>query len=338
MNIRIDPNKIALRPARPRHSSKLMVVYLPSLKIEEVIFKDICRYMKPCDALAVNDSSVINAKLKGKRKSGGKTEFLLVRKDGGFWEGLGKPASRLKEGEEVDIISPSGKKTSVNIKKKKKNGKFILQTPADILNYGYIPLPPYIASRRETDLKDGSDYRSFFSLRPGSVASPTASLHFSKELIGKLKRKGVKIAPVTLHVGPGTFIGPGAGPPPEKYLLSPASARIIGDAERVLICGTTVMRTLESCRIENGSVQASEGETSLYIKPGYRFKNRGMFLTNFHLPGTPLINLVGAYIGEKIGGEGLKALEEIYKRALKNDYRFLSYGDAMLMIDGENEK
>ncbi len=333
-NFSIPRKNIALHPANPPCRSKLMVIRIPSLKTEDIIFRDIVEYLKPSDAMAVNDSRVINARIRGKRETGGKTEFLLVEKNQGCWSALGKPASKISEGITVEILSPSGKKTAVEVIKKEEGGIFVLKTPDNILKYGYIPLPPYITAERDVKASDETDYRSVFSRREGSVASATASLHFTDEIVRRIKDKGVKIASVTLHVGPGTFMDTYRDPPPERFSVSGKSAGIINSAPRTLICGTTVMRALESS-VREGKISSASGKTSLYIKAPYRFTSRGMFLTNFHLPGTPLIDLVAAYIDEKIPGGGAAAVEKIYRLALEKDYRFLSYGDAMLVIDDE---
>ncbi|MGM0568357.1 MAG: S-adenosylmethionine:tRNA ribosyltransferase-isomerase [Elusimicrobiota bacterium] len=335
-NFNIPAGKIALKPASPRHTSKLMLIKLPSLETEHLIFRDIYDILEKGCAVAVNDSKVINARLKGKKSTGGRAEFLLLSFKDGLWEALGKPASRIKEKSVIQINSPRGKNTEVRIEKKKEGGRFLLSAPENILDFGHVPLPPYIVSKRPGVPEDEEDYRSVFSEYPGSVASATASLHFSRELKNSLIQKGVSFVPLTLHVGPGTFMGEYREPSREEYKLSPDSADKIENASRLLVCGTTSMRVLESC-FHKGKLRPSEGSTGLYIKPGYKFKKRDMFLTNFHLPQTPLIDLVSAYIDEKLPGEGRKVLKHIYCRAAEKDYRFLSYGDAMLFTNEKNE-
>ncbi len=328
----LPEEQIALYPANPPDSCKLMVVSLPSFKIEHRVFKDIVRYMKDGDVIAVNNSRVIPARLKGRKETGGKVEFLLLQKTENGWKALGKPAVRLKEGMKIDIFSGSGKKCIAKIYKKYSNGNFIINTPDNILDYGYMPLPPYIMSKREVQTSDSEDYQTNFALHDGSIAAPTSALHFTEKIVEKLKEKGVLFAPVTLHVGTGTFRANYDCPESEKYNITEKSAEILNRAKRICVCGTTAMRTVETVFNGREFVPLS-GETDLFIKPGYKFSKIGMFLTNFHLKETPLLLMVAAYLERFFPGRGAEKVVKLYSYAIEKKYRFLSYGDAMLLID-----
>jgi S-adenosylmethionine:tRNA ribosyltransferase-isomerase len=328
----LPEERIALYPVSPRESCRLMVIKLPSLQIEDRVFSDIDQYLKQGDAIAVNDSRVMTARLKGQKDTGGNVEFLLLEKQHNGWRAMGRPAQRLREGMEINIYSRAGKKCTVSILEKHENGIFKIAASEDILEYGQVPLPPYIISRRDLIDGDSKDYQTNFASSDGSVASPTSALHFSDKVINNLKNKGVTFAPVTLHVGPGTFRSNYERPDAEKYIFSDESANVLNNAERICICGTTVMRTIET--VYNGKdYEASSGETDLFIEPGHEFSRVKMFLTNFHLPGTPLLLMVAAFLERYFPGQGRQKVVELYEYALKQEYRFLSYGDAMLMID-----
>ncbi len=330
----LPEEKIALFPARPSDSSSLMVVHLENFKVEHRVFNEITDYFVPGDVLAVNNSRVIPGRLKGRRITGGRVEFLLLEKKAGkenLWRALGRPASRLKEGEEISVKSPKNEECFVKIRKKKRKGGFLLETPGDILKYGRVPLPPYIASKRANVDSDKREYQSNFSEVAGSAAASTSTLHFTPGLIEEIKKKGAGFAPVTLHIGPGTF-RPQSRPGAEKFSIQKESVEKLKKARRVCACGTTVMRTLETVFKEKGGFEELSGKTDLYITPGFDFKSSEMFLTNFHLPGTSLLEMVAAYIEKDYPGEGSERLLHLYSEAIEKDYRFLSYGDAMLLI------
>jgi S-adenosylmethionine:tRNA ribosyltransferase-isomerase len=329
INYYLPEDRIALHPVSPRDSCRLMVVDLPSLDIEDKRFNDIADYLEKGDAVCVNDSRVIHARLKGKKHTGANVEFLLLEKEDIGWKALGKPSARLKQGTQIQISSPNTGTCTVGISNKFDGGYFMLDTPDDILKYGHVPLPPYIGARRKTAAEDFENYQTIFAAHPGSAASPTAGLHFTKELALRLEKKGVRFAPVTLHVGAGTFRPVGERPGCERFLISGGSAEIINSAKRILVCGTTVMRALESSH-RNGKLYSCSGRTDLFIEPPYRFRTKGMFLTNFHLPGTPLLSMVAAYVEQFLPDRGEQALLELYRHAIDKKYRFLSYGDAML--------
>lgn len=324
--------RIALSPSAPRDSCRLMVVKFPSFKIEHIYFRDIVRYFSKGDVIAVNDTKVIKARIIGEKKTGGRAEFLLVEEiEPGLWKAFGKPASRLKEGMEI-LIKKIKKKCSISILKKNTKGVFFIKTPFDINEYGYIPLPPYIISKRELTEKDEKDYQTVFAAREGSIASPTAALHFTDSLIECLKAKGVSFVPVTLHVGSGTFRVLDGIPEPEYFDVKPASTNTLNSAGRICICGTTVMRVLETV-YTSGKYVESSGKTELFIKPGHIFGRPDMFITNFHQQGTPLLLMVAAYIEQFFPGQGSRRLVELYNKAIEKEYMFFSYGDAMLLIN-----
>ncbi|MBN2406759.1 MAG: S-adenosylmethionine:tRNA ribosyltransferase-isomerase [Elusimicrobia bacterium] len=326
----LPQDRIALYPKQPRDACRLMVVSLPSVRVRHAVFRDLIDYLEPGDALAVNDSRVINARITGRKSSGGKVEFLLLERAGGYWRALGRPAVRLKEDMEI-MVRKNGQSCSVKIKEKRPGGSFLIDAPDNILEYGFIPLPPYIGSKRSVMEEDYDDYQTVFSQHEGSVASSTAGLHFTPGFAEEIKAKGINIIPVTLHVGPGTF-RPSSRPGAERYSLSGPSAAGLDDARRICVCGTTVMRALETA-YDGSRFKHGPGVTELYIEPGYKFRVPGSFVTNFHLPNTPLLSMVAAYIDRFLPGRGVETLKRIYEEALAGPYMFLSYGDAMLFID-----
>ncbi len=327
----LPEESIALNPVYPRDSCRLMVVHLSDMRVEDILFSDIHNYFESMDVIAVNNSRVIPARIKGRKNTGGKVEFLLLDKSDAGWKALGKPAARLNEGMTIDITGMNGESNSVEIVKKHPEGRFVIKVPDNILDYGYIPLPPYIASRRDTVESDYDDYQTNFAVCDGSVASPTSALHFTGNLLDVLKKKGVQIAPITLHVGPGTFKINYDKPEAEKYMFSEGNAALLNNAGRICVCGTTAMRTVETV-FDGVEYVPSSGETDLFICPGHKFSRTKMFITNFHLPGTPLLMLVAAYIDQFSEGDGCRIIKELYARAIRKNYRFLSYGDAMMFV------
>jgi len=308
----LPPEKIALFPSRPRDACRLMAVNLNTFEIQHKIFNQISDFFDEGDVIAVNDSRVINARIKGEKETGGKVEFLLIEKTTEGWKSFGKPAARLREGMKIKIKS-EGKTDFIVIKKKFPEGEFIIEAPEDILSYGEVPLPPYIASKRAVVQNDEKDYQTIFAQKGNSVAAPTSVLHFTDKLTEKIREKGVRFAGVTLNIGPGTFKPATSAPDSERYEVSSDSANLLNGAKRICICGTTVMRVLETVS-DGKKISPSRGRTDLFIYPGYKFKTKGAFLTNFHLPGTSLLLMVAAFIEQYYPG-----------------YRFLSYGDAMLL-------
>ncbi len=326
---------IAQTPIEPRDHSRMLVYHRDTNKIEHKHFYDIVEYLQHGDVLVINNTKVIPARLLGvKEGTGAKIEvFLLKRIDINTWEVLMKPGKRAKEG---TIITFHDKLKCKVLKNTDFGGK-IVQFLYDgvfeeILNeIGNMPLPPYIHEK----LKDKNRYQTVYSKYDGSSAAPTAGLHFTKELLEKLKQKGVEIVEVLLHVGLGTF-----RPVNEENILQhqmhseyievtqEAADRINlakKEGRRVIACGTTSIRTLESAAISKGVIAPCKKETSIFIYPGYEFKIVDAVITNFHLPESTLIMLVSAFCG-------IEETLAMYKIAVKEKYRFFSFGDATLLL------
>jgi len=326
---------IAQHPLEKRDESRLMVLNKKSGEVEHKVFKDIIEYLNPGDCLVLNDTRVMPARLYGaKEGSGGKMEFLLLnRHEDDIWETLVKPGKRGKVGakfvfgngelkaEVVDVLDNGNRKLKFYY-----DG--IFEEVLDRL--GEMPLPPYI----EEKLEDRERYQTVYSKEVGSAAAPTAGLHFTDELLQAIKKKGINIAFVTLHVGLGTFRPVKAEDiqdhemHSEYYILDKENAEIINNAKRsgkrVIAVGTTSNRTLESIANEEGQVKEQSGYTSIFIYPGYKFKIVDAIITNFHLPESTLIMLISAFSTREI-------VMNAYKIAVENKYRFFSFGDAMFI-------
>jgi len=326
---------IAQHPLKKRDESRLMVLNKKSGEVEHKVFKDIIEYLNPGDCLVLNDTRVMPARLYGaKEGSGGKMEFLLLnRHEDDIWETLVKPGKRGKVGakfvfgngelkaEVVEVLDNGNRKVKFYY-----NG--IFEEVLDRL--GEMPLPPYI----EEKLEDRERYQTVYSKEVGSAAAPTAGLHFTDELLQAIKKKGINIAFVTLHVGLGTFRPVKAEDiqdhemHSEYYILDKENAEIINNAKRsgkrVIAVGTTSNRTLESIANEEGQVKEQSGYTSIFIYPGYKFKIVDAIITNFHLPESTLIMLISAFSTREI-------VMNAYKIAVENKYRFFSFGDAMFI-------
>lgn len=330
---------IAQYPADKREESKLMVLHKDKDLLEHRIFPDLLDYLKAGDCLVLNNSKVIPARLFGKKVGGtAKVEFLLVKSlEDDLWETMVKPGRRVRIGDEIifsenpyfsALVTGYGGEGN-RIVKFSYEGDFY-----DRLNeMGHIPLPPYI-KREDTD-QDKVRYQTVYSQVRGSVAAPTAGLHFTDALLQKALAKGVKLAYVTLHVGMGTFKPVKTDNIEdhtmhfEEYSISQEAVDTITETRkaggRVIAVGTTSTRTLESAADKDGVLKAGRGDTGIFIYPGYKFKIIDGQLTNFHLPKSTLLMLVSAFYNrEKIMGA--------YSKAVKEKYRFFSYGDAMLII------
>ena len=325
---------IAQYPVEPRDSSKLLVYHKDDGNIEHKIFKDIIDYLHAGDILVVNNTRVLPARLFGKKDTGAKIEILLLKRlDLNTWETLAKPGKRLKNG---SIITFSDKLSGEIIEDTDFGGKIIRfkfdGVFEDIINnLGVMPLPPYIHNQ----YKDKERYQTVYNKITGSSAAPTAGLHFTQELLAKIREKGVTIVEVLLHVGLGTF-----RPVNEDNILShkmhseyievtEENARILNEAKRehrrIIAVGTTSVRVLESATDNNGIIHACQRETDIFIYPGYKFKMVDGLVTNFHLPESTLIMLVSAFIG-------YDETMAMYNTAVKEKYRFFSFGDATLLI------
>lgn len=326
---------IAQTPLEPRDSSRLMVCSRNGGAPEHRIFRDVIDYLNAGDALVVNQTRVIPARLYGvKEATGGAIEFLLLKRlDMDKWQVILKPGRRAKPGArfsfgdgklraEVLSIDEGGMRTV------KFSYAGVFEELLDEL--GETPLPPYIHEK----LQDGERYQTVYAKENGSAAAPTAGLHFTPELLERIRAKGVDIVPVLLHVGLGTF-----RPVKEEHIedhemhtehweISEASAERINAArrrgKRIVCVGTTSVRTLESAATADGIVHAGSGDTSIFIYPGYKYKAVDALITNFHLPGSTLLMLVSAFMGRE------NALA-VYKEAVEKEYRFFSFGDAMLI-------
>lgn len=335
---------IAQRPMEQRDMCRLMVLNRAKKTIEQKKFCQILEYLNPGDCLVMNDSKVIPARIFGvKEGTGAKVEFLLIKRiEGDLWETMVRPGKRLKPGDAVSFADDGSFKAVIEGygEDGTRHARFIYDGifMERLDEIGSMPLPPYI--ERPGDKDDKDMYQTVYAHEEGSVAAPTAGLHFTEELLDKAKAKGIKTAYVTLHVGIGTFRPVKAENIEEhhmhfeEYTVSEENAAVINETVssggRIVSVGTTSSRTLESAAVFDRSIgrhilKAGEGSTGIFIYPGYEFKLVDSLITNFHLPKSTLLMLISAlYDREEI----LKA----YKLAVKEKYRFFSYGDAMLIL------
>ena len=334
-NYDLPEELIAQEPLKDRASSRLMVLDKDTGEIEHHIFKDIIDYLNPNDCLVINDTKVIPARLYGSKVgTDAKIEVLLLkRKENDVWETLVKPGKKCKPGTVISF--GDGILTGEVIDVVEEGNRLIKFTYEGIFEevldkLGEMPLPPYITHK----LEDKNRYQTVYAKYEGSAAAPTAGLHFTKELLEKIKEKGIKIAHVTLHVGLGTFR-------PVKvenilehhmhsefYMVDEEDANMINECRanggRVIAVGTTSTRTLETVTDENGIVHSGSGWTQIFIYPGYQFKAIDCLITNFHLPESTLLMLVSALAGRE-------NVLNAYNKAVEEKYRFFSFGDAMFI-------
>jgi S-adenosylmethionine:tRNA ribosyltransferase-isomerase len=332
---------IAPYPILQRSEARLLVIHRKSRLIEHRIFKDLAAYLGPGDFLVLNNTKVLPARLFGKKPTGGRVEVLLLKEEeGGTWQILLRPGGRVRKGtllafgtngaalagEVLDDAAPGSGVRKIRFEKENLREK--------LSQIGRVPLPPYID--RPDEAIDRELYQTVFAEKEGAVASPTAGLHFDQELLGALEKKGVGTAFVTLHVSYGTFQPVEAEDLSkhqmyeEEFEVTPEAAqkirRALKEGRRIVACGTTVARVLETVGAGSGSsLQPTRGKTSLFIYPPYEFKMVHALITNFHLPRTTLLMLVSAFAGRE---EILQA----YAEAVRRRYRFYSYGDAMLIL------
>ena len=331
----LPPELIAQTPARDRSASRLLIYNRKTRSITDGVFTDILQYFRPGDVLVRNITRVIPARLHAHRKdTGGSMEFLLLKRlDDHHWECLVKPGRRAREGLEFQI---SDELSAVIGKTTDAGGRIVAFQYEGIFEeildkVGEMPLPPYITEK----LDDKERYQTVYARENGSAAAPTAGLHFTPELLDKVQNMGVEIVDILLHVGLGTFRPVSAENVEdhhmhaEYYEVTPEAAAAINHARatggRIIAVGTTSCRTLESVADAAGIIHAQRGWTSIFITPGYRFKAVDALITNFHLPESTLLMLVSA----------LSSREEmlrVYDHAVKNRYRFFSFGDAMLLM------
>jgi len=336
----LPETQIALRPASPRDSARLMVVEAGG-RITHRTLRDLPDYLWAGDALLVNDTKVIPARLHGQRlrETGpAKIEILLhQRLAADRYRVLARPARKLAPGDELEF-GPLKARVIARGQDGEAEIQFALSgtdLDAAIAAQGEMPLPPYIAGKRKADARDVSDYQTLFAREEGSVAAPTAGLHFTPELFAALEKKGVMRQAVTLHVGLGTFLPVTAADTAqhrmhaEHAVLDAATAMRLNAVHaaggRIAAVGTTSLRTLESATGPDGVIQSLDGETDIFITPGYRFRAVDLLLTNFHLPRSTLFMLVSALMG-------LEVMKAAYAEAIAQGYRFYSYGDACLLI------
>lgn len=334
-NYDLPEELIAQDPLEDRSSSRLMVLHKDTGRIEHKIFRDIIDYLNPGDCLVINDTKVIPARLMGiKEDTGAAIEVLLLKRNADdVWECLVKPGKKarigariifgegLLVGEIVDVIEDGNRMIKFHY-------EGIFEEILDKL--GQMPLPPYITHK----LKDKNRYQTVYARNEGSAAAPTAGLHFTKELLEKIKEKGVNVVSITLHVGLGTFRPVKVDKIEEHHMhtetfnISKEAADTINRARaaggRVIAVGTTSCRTLESAAADDGTIPARSGDTDIFIYPGYKFKAIDCLITNFHLPESTLIMLVSALAGRD-------NIMNAYETAVKERYRFFSFGDAMFI-------
>lgn len=332
---------IAQHPCVQRDRSRMMVVNKNTGKTERRAFHNLPEYLKKNDVLVINDSKVIPARLIGKKETGGIVEILLLSKQredsesSQTWEVLLRPAKRVREGIRLTFGTEGEAQIIDRVSDKKWTVTFLTHLPFDhfLEKYGRAPLPPYI--KRNMASGDYPDdiirYQTIYARLPGSVAAPTAGLHFSQDILGTLKNSGVHIVPITLHVGYGTFLPIETESVEEHFMeeeffeIPNEAAEVINAAERVIAVGTTSTRVLESAADGMGAIKPTSAYTNLYIYPGYRFKRVNAMITNFHLPRSSLFLLVCAFAGKDL-------MIQAYKQAIAERFRFYSYGDCMFIL------
>ncbi len=323
---------IAQEPMEPRDHARMLVVHRHTGQLEHRHFYDLPEYLRAGDTLVLNDTRVSAFRLFGQKPTGGQVEMLLMRPLGdGSWQALVKPSRRLPEG--ARVLFPEG--LEAVIEKRLEGGLRIVRLhsegePVETLlgRIGRIPLPPYI----HRDLPDPERYQTVVARQPGSAAAPTAGLHFTPQLLERLQEQGVRVCTITLHISIDTFrplqteqveAHPMHG---EWYTLSPETAEVINSTTgRIVAVGTTSIRTLESAAVAKRRVEPRTAETKLYITPGYEFKVVDAIITNFHMPRTTMLVLVSAFAGREL-------LLRAYHEAIQQRYRFLSFGDSMLIL------
>jgi S-adenosylmethionine:tRNA ribosyltransferase-isomerase len=351
----LPADSIALRPANPRDTARMLVVE-PGAALQDRTVADLPQMLRPGDQLVVNDTKVIPAQLAGRRigrDAEPKIEATLIKRiDGSRWQALVKPAKKLIEGDRIRFGNEGRVcllgHLDADVEAKGESGEVTLafsfhgptldQAIADI---GAPPLPPYIASKRTPDERDATDYQTMFAVNEGAVAAPTAGLHFTPALEQALRARDIAIHRLTLHVGAGTFLPvktddtAGHRMHSEWGNISAETASALNAARaaggRVVAVGTTSMRLLESAATEDNRIQPFSGETDIFITPGYRFRAVDVLMTNFHLPRSTLFMLVSAF-------SGLETMQKAYAHAIASGYRFYSYGDACLLFPDKSSR
>jgi S-adenosylmethionine:tRNA ribosyltransferase-isomerase len=348
----LPEDNIALRPANPRDSARLLVVSPegePQLADHRV--SDLPSFLRPGDALVFNDTKVIPAQLEGFRSREGAglqqvSATLHMRTAPDVWKAFAKPGKRIKVGDRIEFGHGGDAcmlgKLAATVDAKEEGGevtlRFDLSGPAldeAIMAVGHIPLPPYIAAKRPEDAQDSADYQTIYAREDGAVAAPTAGLHFTPDLFAALDAAGIERHFVTLHVGAGTFLPVKADDTADHKMhqeighVSAQTAERLNAVRarggRIVSVGTTSLRLLESAAAEDGSIMPWSGATGIFITPGYRFRAVDILMTNFHLPKSTLFMLVSAF-------SGLETMRDAYQHAISDGYRFYSYGDSSLLF------
>ncbi len=331
----LPTERIALRPASPRDSARLLV--LEGAETRDATVRELPSFLRRGDLLVFNDTRVIPAQLEGLRGEARIGATLHKREGPRRWRAFIRNAKRLREGDSVDF----GHGVTALASDRAEDGSFALDFAGDepvellLTRCGRMPLPPYIASKRPTDARDADDYQTMFASEPGAVAAPTAALHFTPGLLAALEAAGIGHATLTLHVGAGTFL-PVKAEDTDAHRMHAEWGRIDAATAdrlnavraaggRVIAVGTTSLRLIESAASADGVIHPFEGDTAIFITPGYRFRGVDGLVTNFHLPRSTLFMLVSALMG-------LDRMQTAYAHAIDKDYRFYSYGDASLLL------
>jgi S-adenosylmethionine:tRNA ribosyltransferase-isomerase len=332
----LPPERIALRPARPRDAARMLVVEGDAPFTDRHV-RDLPGLLRAGDVLVFNDTRVIPAQLEGRRGEARIGATLHKRLDLRRWQAFVRNAKRLKPGDHIEFPAD----VRAIAEERHEDGSWTLaflgDEPVEVLleRAGRMPLPPYIAGKRETDEADRSDYQTMFAREKGAVAAPTAALHFTPELVERLDAAGIGRETLTLHVGAGTFLPVKADDTTDHRMhaewgrIDEATAARLNAARaaggRLIAVGTTSLRLLESAAGEDNVIRPFEGDTSIFITPGYRFKAIDGLMTNFHLPKSTLFMLVSALMG-------LEKMQAVYAHAIAGEYRFYSYGDSSLLL------
>jgi S-adenosylmethionine:tRNA ribosyltransferase-isomerase len=332
----LPPERIALRPVAPRDAARMLCVAGDGGLADRHV-RDLPELLRKGDCLILNDTRVIPAQLEGRRGDAKIGATLHKRLDLRRWQAFVRNAKRLRVGEQVDL----GAGVTAIAEARHEDGSFTLlfegAEPVEVLleRAGTMPLPPYIAGKRPTDAQDRSDYQTMFAQKDGAVAAPTASLHFTPELMAAIDTAGIETATLTLHVGAGTFLPVKADDTADHRMhsewgsIDDATAGRLNAVKaaggRLIAVGTTSLRLIESAAGDDGLIRPFEGDTDIFITPGYRFKAIGGLMTNFHLPKSTLFMLVSALMGRE-------TMQAAYAHAIASEYRFYSYGDSSLLL------
>lgn len=350
----LPDERIALRPAVPRDAAKMLVVKPSDNADARAAFTDasvldIASYLSPGDAIVFNDTKVIPAQFEGKRIRGENeikvSATLHMRASGTEWKAFIRPGKRIKVDDQIVFANTDGDLLEAKVSEKSDGGEVTLsfacsaqELDEKIAVIGKIPLPPYIASKRDEDAQDSKDYQTMYAKDAGAVAAPTAGLHFTGRIFETLNAKGIKTHFVTLHVGAGTFLPVKADDTTDHKMhseigfvsedIANSLNEVKANGGKIVSVGTTSLRLLESATDEDGTIKPWSGPTDIFITPGYKFRAVDILMTNFHLPKSTLFMLVSAF-------SGFETMHEAYKYAIENEYRFYSYGDSSLLFRAE---